>query len=143
MHLLTSVTCILMQKAGAGLCTAATCYWDPKTDGQTYQEFNTQGFKLAFPNASTHLCRTSVHIQVCVDASVHVATIFYLEVREARQGRKSAKTFVYERPYFLVCCRIFVQDSVAFRSTGKPLTASLPSTCARSDLCCSTPSIST
>jgi len=28
-----SVTCIIMQKNGAGLHTASTCYWDTKTDG--------------------------------------------------------------------------------------------------------------
>mmetsp|Transcript_196 Transcript_196/g.379 ORF Transcript_196/g.379 Transcript_196/m.379 type:complete len:122 (+) Transcript_196:108-473(+) len=27
------VTCILMQKNGAGLTTTATCYWDQQTDG--------------------------------------------------------------------------------------------------------------
>jgi len=27
------VTCIIMQKNGAGLHTASTCLWDPKTDG--------------------------------------------------------------------------------------------------------------
>lgn len=28
-----TVTCIIMQKNGAGLHTASTCYWDTKTDG--------------------------------------------------------------------------------------------------------------
>lgn len=27
------VTCLLMQKNGAGLHTASTCFWDTKTDG--------------------------------------------------------------------------------------------------------------
>lgn len=27
------VTCVLMQKTGAGLNTAASCYWDSSTDG--------------------------------------------------------------------------------------------------------------
>jgi len=27
------VTCIIMQKNGAGLHTASTCFWDTKTDG--------------------------------------------------------------------------------------------------------------
>jgi len=27
------VTCIIMQRNGAGLHTASTCYWDTKTDG--------------------------------------------------------------------------------------------------------------
>ena len=27
------VTCIIMQKNGAGLHTASTCYWDMRTDG--------------------------------------------------------------------------------------------------------------
>mmetsp|Transcript_35364 Transcript_35364/g.57296 ORF Transcript_35364/g.57296 Transcript_35364/m.57296 type:complete len:111 (+) Transcript_35364:132-464(+) len=27
------VTCIIMQKNGAGLHTASTCYWDTKSDG--------------------------------------------------------------------------------------------------------------
>ena len=29
------VTCIIMQKNGAGLHTASTCFWDTKSDGQT------------------------------------------------------------------------------------------------------------
>lgn len=28
------VTCIIMQKNGAGLHTASTCFWDTKSDGQ-------------------------------------------------------------------------------------------------------------
>eukprot|EP00879_Flechtneria_rotunda_P008140 GHRR01008525.1.p1 GENE.GHRR01008525.1~~GHRR01008525.1.p1 ORF type:complete len:157 (+),score=25.53 GHRR01008525.1:66-536(+) len=27
------VTCIILQKTGAGLCTAASCFWDQITDG--------------------------------------------------------------------------------------------------------------
>ena len=30
-----SVTCVVMQKNGAGLYSASTCYWDTKTDGQS------------------------------------------------------------------------------------------------------------
>lgn len=29
-----AVTCIIMQKNGAGLHTASTCFWDTKSDGQ-------------------------------------------------------------------------------------------------------------
>ena len=28
-----SVTCVIMQKNGAGLHTASSCYWDNSTDG--------------------------------------------------------------------------------------------------------------
>ena len=30
-----SVTCVIMQKNGAGLHTASSCYWDNTTDGKT------------------------------------------------------------------------------------------------------------
>ena len=30
-----SVTCVIMQKNGAGLHTASSCYWDNQTDGQS------------------------------------------------------------------------------------------------------------
>lgn len=29
-----SVTCVIMQKSGAGLHTASSCYWDSSTDGK-------------------------------------------------------------------------------------------------------------
>jgi hypothetical protein len=32
-HTLFSVTCVIMQKNGAGLHTASSCYWDNSTDG--------------------------------------------------------------------------------------------------------------
>lgn len=38
------VTCILMQKSGAGLCTAATCFWDSKTDGLCSLQVNGETF---------------------------------------------------------------------------------------------------
>ncbi len=33
-----SVTCVIMQKSGAPLHTAATCFWDTKTDGKEEEE---------------------------------------------------------------------------------------------------------
>ena len=30
------VTCVIMQKNGAGLHTASSCYWDNSTDGEKY-----------------------------------------------------------------------------------------------------------
>lgn len=30
------VTCIILQKNGAGLHTASSCFWDNTTDGKTY-----------------------------------------------------------------------------------------------------------
>ena len=30
---ISSVTCVIMQKNGAGLHTASSCYWDNSTDG--------------------------------------------------------------------------------------------------------------
>lgn len=32
------VTCIIMQKNGAGLHTASTCFWDTKSDGEYHRE---------------------------------------------------------------------------------------------------------
>jgi dynein light chain Tctex-type 1 len=31
---LSAVTCMIMQKTGAGMATAASCYWDPALDGR-------------------------------------------------------------------------------------------------------------
>ncbi len=36
------VTCIIMQKNGAGLHTASTCYWDVKTDGSCSVRWDNQ-----------------------------------------------------------------------------------------------------
>ncbi|VDP30968.1 unnamed protein product, partial [Echinostoma caproni] len=33
------VTCVIMQKSGAGLHTASSCYWDSATDGEFLLEF--------------------------------------------------------------------------------------------------------
>lgn len=36
------VTCIIMQKNGAGLTTTATCFWDQTSDGSCYASFVAQ-----------------------------------------------------------------------------------------------------
>jgi dynein light chain Tctex-type 1 len=36
------VTCIIMQKNGAGLHTASTCFWDTKTDGSCSVRWDNQ-----------------------------------------------------------------------------------------------------
>lgn len=33
------VTCVIMQKSGAGLHTASSCYWDSTTDGKSVFAF--------------------------------------------------------------------------------------------------------
>uniref|UniRef100_A0A7S2X7D1 Dynein light chain Tctex-type 1 n=1 Tax=Lotharella oceanica TaxID=641309 RepID=A0A7S2X7D1_9EUKA len=34
------VTCVIMQKNGAGLHTASTCYWDTKADGSCSYDYH-------------------------------------------------------------------------------------------------------
>lgn len=31
---MVAVTCVIMQKNGAGMITATSCYWDKSTDGK-------------------------------------------------------------------------------------------------------------
>uniref|UniRef100_A0A8C1XLQ7 Dynein light chain Tctex-type 1 n=1 Tax=Cyprinus carpio TaxID=7962 RepID=A0A8C1XLQ7_CYPCA len=41
------VTCIILQKNGAGLHTASSCFWDNSTDGKTYCKTG-QAFHISF-----------------------------------------------------------------------------------------------
>ncbi|MCP4060196.1 MAG: dynein light chain Tctex-type family protein [Pseudoalteromonas sp.] len=54
------VTCVVMQKSGAGLHLASSCYWDNQTDGST---FNTHSSSLSSLHA------TSSHLNVVLIAS--------------------------------------------------------------------------
>ena len=36
-----AVTCVIMQKNGAGLHTASSCFWDNSTDGMKILLYNT------------------------------------------------------------------------------------------------------
>jgi len=49
------VTCLIMQRNGAGLHTASTCFWDPKSDGSC---------SVRWDNATIHAIVTifAVHI---------------------------------------------------------------------------------
>ena len=55
------VTCIIMQKNGAGLHTASTCFWDTKSDGRTKQSNAQAGSKaqLGGTLAAGRACRHS------------------------------------------------------------------------------------
>lgn len=50
----TSVTCVIMQKNGAGLHTASSCFWDNQTDGKSlcvvWSPFVTHLFLLLIMN---------------------------------------------------------------------------------------------
>uniref|UniRef100_A0A673KGE1 Uncharacterized protein n=1 Tax=Sinocyclocheilus rhinocerous TaxID=307959 RepID=A0A673KGE1_9TELE len=41
------VTCIILQKNGAGLHTASSCFWDNSTDGKTLEDWVISVFGLA------------------------------------------------------------------------------------------------
>ena len=48
-----TVTSVIMQKNGAGLHTASSCYWDNSTDGRSMLLLNT-------------VCILIVHLMLCV-----------------------------------------------------------------------------
>jgi hypothetical protein len=45
---MVAVTCVIMQKNGAGMITATSCYWDKSTDGKIlwFHDFNIYKFML-------------------------------------------------------------------------------------------------